>query len=136
MELFNSIIGVLIIVIGWFVGYFLSKRQDAINKRKEMRINYLINAWRSLESASNRENNDFIEQFETSIADIQLFGTKKQIELAQKFAVELSKNKSADNLDLLIDLRNDLRKELQLEKVSDTFKFLRIVVNKKHINTN
>ena len=134
MELFNSIIGVLIIVIGWFVGYFLSKRQDAINKRKEMRINYLINAWRSLESASNRENNDFIEQFETSIADIQLFGTKKQIELAQKFAVELSKNKSADNLDLLIDLRNDLRKELQLEKVSDTFKFLRIVVNKKHIN--
>ena len=131
MDFFNSIIGVLIIVIGWFVGYFLSKRQDAINKRKEMRINYLINAWRSLESASNRENNDFLENFETSIADIQLFGTKKQIELAQKFAVELSENKSANNLDLLIDLRNDLRKELQLEKVPDIFKFLRIVVNKK-----
>ena len=96
-----------------------------------MRINYLINAWRSLESASNRENNDFLENFETSIADIQLFGTKKQIELAQKFAVELSENKSANNLDLLIDLRNDLRKELQLEKVPDIFKFLRIVVNKK-----
>ena len=131
MDFFNSIIGVLIIVIGWFVGYFLSKRHDAINKRKEMRINYLINAWRSLESASNRENNDFLENFETSIADIQLFGTKKQIELAQKFAVELSENKSANNLDLLIDLRNDLRKELQLEKVPDIFKFLRIVVNKK-----
>ena len=62
---------------------------------------------------------------ETAIADIQLFGTKRQIELAQQFAEEIARNKESSTLELLILLREDLRKELRLEKVPRKFKFLR-----------
>ncbi len=125
MEHYISIIGILIIVVGWFVGYFLSKRQDVINKRKEIRINYLINAWKLIEESANRKDGKMNKNLEVAVADIQLFGSKKQIELMQKFVDEFTKNKSADTLELLIDLRKDLREELNLEKVPNIFKFLR-----------
>lgn len=114
-----------ITILSWGILHFLSKRRDLLNKKKEIRINYLIQAWRLLEAASNRNNNNLSSNIETAIADIQLFGTKKQIELAQKFAEEIATHKSSSSLELLILLREDLRNELKLEKVPNKFKFLR-----------
>ncbi|HCC52615.1 MAG TPA: hypothetical protein DEQ30_11615 [Porphyromonadaceae bacterium] len=57
---------------------------------------------------------------------MESFGSKKQIEIMQKFIDEFTEKKSADSLKLLIDLRKDLREELDLEKVPDVFKFLRV----------
>lgn len=84
-----------------------------------------IQAWERLEKASNRQDNSYNTDIETAIADIQLFGTKRQIELAQQFAEEIARNKESSTLELLILLREDLRKELRLEKVPRKFKFLR-----------
>jgi hypothetical protein len=127
MDAYISIISGLILLI---VGYFLGKRQDVINKRREMRVNYLINAWRLIEDSASRKDNKQNKNLETAIADIQLFGSKKQIKLVQTFADDFANNGVCDALTLLINLRNDLRKELHLEKVSDTFKFLRIEVER------
>jgi hypothetical protein len=119
-------IGSLVIIIGWFVAYFFGKRQNVINKQREVRIHYLINAWQLIERVANRKDNELNKNLEIAVAEIQLFGSKKQIELVQKFAEEFANNSSGNVLGLLIDLRKDLRKELNLEEVPDEFKFLRV----------
>lgn len=115
----------LITVVSWSAIHFLSKQRDVLNKKKEIRIRYLIDAFRRLESASNKKvaiNKDL----ESVMADIQLFGSKKQIKLAQKFISEMAENQNSSTLELLESLRDDLREELMLDKVSDKFLFLRI----------
>ena len=121
----DLIIQCIITVIGWIVVYIFAIRQNTQIKKKEVTIEYLIQAWGKLEKASNRKNNRYNTEIETAIADIQLFGTKRQIELAQQFAEEIARNKESSTLELLVLLREDLRKELKLERVPRKFKFLR-----------
>lgn len=121
----DLIIQCIITVIGWIVVYIFAIRQNIQIKKKEVTIEYLIQAWGKLEKASNRKGNRYNTEIETAIADIQLFGTKRQIELAQQFAEEIARNKESSTLELLVLLREDLRKELKLERVPRKFKFLR-----------
>ena len=115
----------LISIVSWGAIHFLSKQRDVLNKKKEIRIKYLIDTFRRLESASDRKvaiNKDL----ESVMADIQLFGSKEQIKLAQKFISEMAQNQSSCTSYLLESLRDDLRRELMLDKISDKFLFLRI----------
>jgi len=116
-------------MLGWFVGNWLSLRRDRINKRRDLRVQYLIEAYRRLENASNRQPlpEEHGRALESAIADIQLFGSPTQVELAIRFArgFAQSKNESLDNL--LADLRSDLRKELTLESVPSARVILRLV---------
>lgn len=121
----DLIIQCIITVIGWIVVYIFAIRQNTQIKKKEVTIEYLIQAWGKLEKASNRKDNRYNTEIETAIADIQLFGTKRQIELAQQFAEEIARNKESSTLELLVLLREDLRKELKLGRVPRKFKFLR-----------
>lgn len=118
-----SIVALLVSIASWFIGHSLSKKRDFINKKKEIRIQYLINAWQLIEDASNRPDNKSLKNFEKAIADIQLFGTLRQIQLSRDIAINFARNKSV-NCDLLLeDLRGDLRKELGLEK-ANLFNFI------------
>ena len=80
-----------------------------------------------MESASNRSDTSYNVKLETAIADIQLLGTQKQIELAQQFAVQMSQTGRGDSLELLIQLREDLRKELKLKPTERNLKILRLI---------
>ena len=112
---------------GWFVVHRLSQNRERTNKRRDMRVQYLIDAWNILENASNRTDNLHINDLEKAIASIQLFGSRKQIDLALKFADEFSKERSASLDKLLEDLRFDLREELGLEPISKNIHSLRII---------
>ncbi|MDR3339926.1 MAG: hypothetical protein LBT25_07560 [Candidatus Symbiothrix sp.] len=131
MQFWELIITVVITIVGWYIAYFFGKKQDAANKRKEMRVNYLIEAYRLIESAANRENNNKLKNLESAIADIQLFGTQTQILLSQKIVEIFVQQNSADFDCLLKNLREELRKELDLEKVDGRLLHFRIV-EKKH----
>jgi len=66
-----AIITATITIIGWFYAHKLSRRRDQENKRKELRIKYLIEAWKKLEFASNRkEKFDKVEFIERPLAEI------------------------------------------------------------------
>jgi hypothetical protein len=112
------IVTALVAMVGWFIVHQLSISRDIKNKRTELKIKYLIEAYRKLENISHRDNPN-MQDFESAIADIQLFGTKRQVELAQKIATEFAKNKTVSLNDLLSDLREDLRKLLHLEQLPD-----------------
>ena len=129
----NSIIfmwiTIIVNILGWFILHILSKRRDLSNKKKEITIQYLITAWQLLENASNRNDSTRNADVEKAIANIQLFGTPTQIQLAQKLSDEIEDTHQGDTKPLLIELRKELRKELELEVVGDKLRHLRF--NKK-----
>jgi hypothetical protein len=124
MEIFIAILGGLVGgLVAWLAGYFLGIQQ----KRRDICIQYLIDAWRLLEQASNRKDNKFKKNIEVAVADIQLLGsTKEQIDIAQRFAEKFDNNETPDALELLIALRKALRKKLRLKQVPDVFRFVRM----------
>lgn len=112
-------------VIGWIVVYFLAIHQNTLFKKKEITIEFLIQSWKKLEKASNRKDNKYNMEVESAIAEIQLLGTKRQIELALQFAEEIARDQKGSAQDILDSLRENLRKELKLEKAPKKFKYLR-----------
>lgn len=111
---------------GWWAVHYLAARRDLANERRKLRVAYLLEAYRRLESASNRE--DMLansSSFESAIADIQLLGSAHQVALARKFALDMAKHKTAPLDPLILDLRQSLRAELELEPVSEPVAYLR-----------
>jgi len=116
--LFFQILGTLTIaLVGGWLGHRLSARRDLANERRKLRVQYLLEAYRRLETRSNNPELDW-RVIESAIADIQLLGSPTQVELARTFAVEMAEHGSAKLDPLLYDLRASLRAELDLEAVS------------------
>jgi len=110
---------------GAYLAHLLSARRDRANARRDRRIEFLIDAYRKLEFISNRASLDDAAPIEKAIADIQLFGSAKQVQAAQAFVSEFAATRSA-SLDILLEeLRKDLRAELQLEHIPGKLLFLR-----------
>jgi hypothetical protein len=95
------------------------------NKKRDLIINYLIEAYRKLESCANTEEYDKA-LIESAFADIQLFGSKEQVILAQNFINEFSKSENVSLNALLAELRKDLRAELDLSYVPKEVIYLRL----------
>lgn len=122
------LIGSLIVVIGWFISHYFSQKRDAKNKRKEIVLDFLIRSYRILSNdISNREINtiDSKYKFECLISDLQLFGSYNQVELAIKIAIEMRTNGNSNLDELINDLRDSLREELNLNKVKGNVEYIR-----------
>ncbi len=119
------LITTVVAIIGWYVAHGLNMRRDREAKRRELQLQFLIDAYRRIESVTNRplESGRVLE---SAIADIQLFGTVNQVRLAQEFAKTYAENRKAPIQPLLNALRDDLRRELDLEVTSGKLGALRI----------
>jgi len=118
---FASLLPILIpaalVIFGWIAAHELNVRRDTLNKRRDLRVQYLIEAYRKLEGNAGRMNSlpEIKYAFESAVADVQLFGTKAQIEELLVF-LEQFKSNTGGNIDPVLKLlRDDLRKELNLE---------------------
>lgn len=110
-----TILAPLVAVIGWFVAHQFNVYRDRRSKRRDMIAQYLLEAYRRLEAAANREKTD--EQayaFESAIADIQLLGSSDEISTTVTYLLAHAAGGGALIDDVLCLLRNDLRKELGL----------------------
>jgi len=126
MDFFKIFITVLAMMIGWFVVHFLTRQRELINRRSDKRVDYLIEAYRNLESSANRKQTDDIrDKVEKAIADVHLFGTEEQIQLANKFSKDISEKGEGSYHELLLQLREDLRIELKLSKTTREINYLR-----------
>jgi len=126
-----ALIGAAVIVLGWKVAHRQELERDIVAKRRELHIQYLIEAYRRLEYVSNRPiAPQLAPDFERAIADIQLFGSSKQVCLVQEFARGFAEDGTA-SLDLLLrELRQSLRREIQLDTVTPELVYLRINYDK------
>ena len=92
-------------------------RRDTTAKRRELRVQYLIEAYRRLEDNTGRieQTPDAYRAFESAVSDIQLLGTNKQIDALLTFLSQFKDNVDGDINPLLELIRCDLREELNLE---------------------
>jgi hypothetical protein len=114
------------VILGWFAAHQLTARRDRINKRRELRAKYLIEVWRKLERSRVRPEGSNHAELEEAVADLQLFGTPHQVELARRFCLEMAGEQQSSPDQLLLDLRNDLRRDLGLAPVSAPIQWLRL----------
>lgn len=109
--------------------HLLTSRRDLANRRRELRIEYLLSAYRTMadspERSLFRESSD-ARAFEKAVADIQLLGSRQQVELATELARAMATESRADPDPLLRLLRDDLRREMSLEALSGKPIHLRI----------
>ena len=115
----TALFSAAIIIVGWIVAHRFNLKRDTLAKRRDLRIQYLLNAYRRLEDTANRPLDslpDAKRAFESAVADIQLLGTREQIEALLKYMNQFTKE-GGGNIDPVLKLlRDDLREELSLEK--------------------
>jgi hypothetical protein len=125
----EQIIAVLLVLLSGVVGYLAAIRRDRLSKRRDLRTQYLLDAYRRLEAAGNRREPTREDEraLESSVADIQLLGSSGQVHLARQFALEFAQAGHASLDPLLEALRSELRKDLSLPPLDEGITFLRIV---------
>lgn len=103
---------------GWFAAHQFNVHRDRQNKRRDLRIEFLLEAYRRLESAANREGMTEEQklEFESAVADIQLLGTKEQVDTTVAYLRQHASGSGAQIDSLLQLLRSDLRQELGLSR--------------------
>ncbi len=116
-------IKIIIALVSGFIGIFIgvlghlfALKRDFDNKKREIRISYLIEAYKKIERGA-MPNSDLYNkgEFESAIADIQLLGSEEQVKVAFEFAKKASQGDGSKLQDLLENLRRELRQELKLD---------------------
>lgn len=133
LNVVNIAISTVIAVGGWVIGHYFNSRRDAAANRKKMVTSYLVDAYEKLNAfacacAVHTEGSQSLaEGVNSAVADVQLFGTPKQIQLAKSIVKHFSGESriSGGNplTDLLVDLRNTLRTELRLDAINEPIFF-------------
>lgn len=124
----SHLITVVVAIGGWLVVHRFSAWRDRINHKRKMQTKFLVAAFQHLANSANRPfapGAEHQRDMERSLADIQLFGSKKQVQLVEDFASEFSQAGSASLDPLLNSLRQDLRKELGYEQINSNVKWVR-----------
>jgi hypothetical protein len=117
----------LLLLVAGGASYTLGLRQARRNALRSQRVQYLVDAYRSIERSSNRSlTPDSSRALEGAFADVFLLGSAAQQTLATEFAMQFARDQSAPMDALLNSLRLDLRKELGVSGGVFATKFLRI----------
>ncbi len=127
IDYFKILITIILAVIGWVVGYYFTTRKDINQKRRDLSIEHLINAYRILtnEISHRKETKENNTQLENILSDIQLFGSEEQVQLAKDLANTVASGGEFQLDPLINSLRNDLRKMIGLKKIKGNVKWLR-----------
>lgn len=115
-EALKYLVPALVAVAGWFVGHQFNVFRDRQNKRRDLRIQFLLEAYRRLESVTNRESKteEQMLALESAVADIQLLGSQEQV-VATVAYLRRHAAEGGGQIDSVLGLlRRDLRRELGL----------------------
>ena len=118
-------------VAGWFLVHRLNSRRDLAQRRREARLKSLETAYlRVANSAQRPWTDEMMNEIELFVSELQLYGTPRQIELMGQIVEGLKvPNSSVNYSPLLIDLRDTIRAELELEPLGKSlwwFRFNRL----------
>jgi len=111
----------IVAVAVWIVGHRLNAERDLQNKRVELRIRYLLEAYRNLEASIETEvSRKNLDVLEAAISDVQLLGSPEQVDKVLAWSSLFAKTgtqKDVNLQDLLEDLRASLRQDLGLRPI-------------------
>jgi hypothetical protein len=131
MTLAVTILGSLCVAaIAAVITHRFTSRRDLANRRKDLRTQYLLSAYRAISASMNRNLRKSAQDaraLEQGLSDIQLLGSKEQAGIAAQVGRAMTSDGEADPADLLLLLRNDLRDELELDPLFEKPVTIRIV---------
>lgn len=133
LDYLKILVTVILAVLGWIIGHYFNSKRTRDQKRREISVEHLINAYRILtnEISHRKETPERSEKLENILSDIQLFGSSYQVQLAKDLAVEVASGGEFQLDPLINSLRDDLRDELRLSKIEGNVKWLRFNDEKK-----
>ncbi len=112
------LITTVVALAGWFVVDWLSSQRDQENKRRELRVQHLLEAYQNLMDAACyyklKGQEKTLQLVTKASTNIQLFGNDVQIQMGRKFTNGYAAGETVLLTELLKNLRSDLRKELKL----------------------
>ena len=126
-DIIKTTISVIIAAIGWMIVHYFNSKRDRTLKRREIITKHLIDAYKFLADEIVHRESTFErdKKLELVIAELQLFGSHRQIELAKELTDAITKGGTFYVDELLNELRNDLRHELGLPPVTGNVRWLR-----------
>jgi hypothetical protein len=124
------LISVIIAIAGWIFGNYLSSQRDQTNKRRELCVQYLHEAYQNLMDAACyspiEEQENTFRLITKASANIQLFGNEEQIQMDKEFNKDYPTDKTVSLDKLIISLRDDLRKELGLSQTEKKLHWFKV----------
>jgi hypothetical protein len=68
----------VLVMLGKLLGHFLGSQKELDNRRRELRVQHLVEAWRHIAGAGHHGGADDARSLDQALADIQLFGTPRR----------------------------------------------------------
>lgn len=126
MSYITLVVSSMIVIFGWYIAHFFSTKRDHENKKRELRLEYLIKTYRDLGMAAAREpSSEYFNNLELGFHDVQLFGNAEQLKLLEEILQSHSRSGGADLEPLLNSLRTELRELLGQSKAEMELRFFR-----------
>lgn len=116
----SLVVAVVLLAVRIFVMLRLQQRRQRENRQETERLKSLVAAYRSLAGSFSPAAAHHRAQMEEALADIVLFGSIRQVELAAQCALSLTRGESVVYQPLIEALRSDLRTQLGLEPIPET----------------
>lgn len=113
-------VAVLILAVRVLVLQRVFSKRQRENRQESERLKSLVAAYRSLAGSFSPALEEHGAQIEATLADIVLFGSLRQVELAAVCAQALIRGEPVSYQALVEDLRADLRVQLGLEPIPPT----------------
>ena len=110
-----------VVAAGWFITARLQARRSLEQTRRQFRTKYLVDIFRTSEQLLKPNDEEAIDEeyispeWERVLADMQLFGSAKQLHITKRVGQSLSEGKSFNPFEIVESMRNELREELGLD---------------------
>ncbi|HEX5684889.1 MAG TPA: preprotein translocase subunit YajC [Ideonella sp.] len=114
------VIAVVLLAIRMYVLLRVRHKRQREARQEAERLRYLVIAYRSLAGSFTPATNEHRGQLEEALADVVLFGSIRQVELAAACLQLLMRGEPVDYQPLIVELRNDLRTQLGLDPIPET----------------
>lgn len=103
-------------IVGGLLVHRLTLQREALGTRRSQRVDFLLNSYRRLIRASNRDRltREHRDDLESALSDIMLLGGQAEIEAASEFMVEFAEKGDASLNPVIFALRKSLRDEIGL----------------------
>lgn len=113
----SLVLAVVLLAVRVFVMQRVQQRRQRENRQETERLKSLVAAYRSLAGSFTPASQEHGLQLEETLADIVLFGSLAQVELAVRCVNALKRGEPVDYQPLIEALRADLRTQLGLEPI-------------------
>lgn len=111
------IVAVILLAIRLYVLLRVRHKRQRENRQETERLKSLVVAYRSLAGSFTPATGEHRGQMEEALADVVLFGSIKQVEMAAACVQALTLGEAVDYQPLIEELRADLRNQLGLDPI-------------------